>query len=205
MQRLVNASPDILLQALGNIEPPMQSGPFRWVSPLPGDEWAEYRDRSFLERIGQQDLGHQLANFWPSRGPQWDGLGVYPNGSVVLVEAKAHVAELLSRCSAGAKSRARIDLALQETAQDLGTEVTRAWTARYYQYANRLAHLMFLRKTSVRAAWLLMVYFTGDDDIGGPMSKAEWQEALATMYESLGLRRLPEGVVNVFLDVKRLS
>jgi hypothetical protein len=130
---------------------------------------------------------------------------VYPNGDVVLVEAKAHVTELVSKCAAGARSRAKIDVALQETAEFLGAEVTSAWTDRYYQYANRLAHLMFLKNAMAGDVRLLMVYFTGDDDMGGPTSKAEWQPALATMYESLGLPEAPEGVVNLFLDVKRLS
>ena len=78
-----------------------------WLSPLLTDEWAEYRDEAFLERIGHPELAAALNGFWPTRGPQWDGLA--KTGDIVLlVEAKAHVGELAS--SGAAESPASRDL-----------------------------------------------------------------------------------------------
>jgi hypothetical protein len=61
-----------------------------WCSPLKNDQYAEYRDAGFLQKIGREDRTQELEEFWPQRGPQWDGLAQCDNGSVtLLVEARA--------------------------------------------------------------------------------------------------------------------
>lgn len=80
-----------------------------WRSPRENDHFAEYRDADFLTLLGKPTLVGALRKFWPPRGPQWDGLGLTDNGALLLVEAKAHVAELCSPGSgASPKSRAWI-------------------------------------------------------------------------------------------------
>ena len=77
-----------------------------WSSPISSDDYAEYRDAAFLEKIGASDLTADLSKFWPSRGPQWDALGRSDKDDVLLVEAKAHIAEICSSPSdAGPASR----------------------------------------------------------------------------------------------------
>lgn len=96
------------------------AGPIMWLSPLASDQFAEYRDDSFLERIGKADLEPALKKFWPARGPQWDALGKTSKGDILLAEAKAHVAEMCSPATAaGPDSRSRIEASLNEVAQDL--------------------------------------------------------------------------------------
>lgn len=85
-----------------------------WRSPLASDDWAEYRDAAFLQRLGLDYLIAPLARFWPRRGPQWDALALASTGEVLLVEAKAHVNELRSTCKASPASRAKIQRALTE-------------------------------------------------------------------------------------------
>lgn len=202
MQRLVAEVPDFFRGGSPpGLTPP--SDPLEWVSPLSSDQWAEYRDGDFLDRIGHGSLKQALSAFWPTNGPQWDGLAVSALGEVVLVEAKANIPELHSACGASLPSRGRIDTALTETATALGTVVTPAWTDTYYQYANRLAHLHFLRKNGVQAQ-MLFIYFVGDGDVRGPMSKADWQTALTEMYKALGLAQKPGGVVDAFVSVEPL-
>ena len=65
IQRAVNEHPDVLNAAIG-------LGEVEWLSPLGSDEYAEYRDGSFLERCGVKHLSSDLEAFWPQRGPQWD-------------------------------------------------------------------------------------------------------------------------------------
>lgn len=200
MQRLVAETPDFFRGGLvPSLTPPTDV--LAWVSPLPSDDWAEYRDGAFLDRIGQGALKPALSEFWPTKGPQWDGLALSASGAVVLVEAKAHIPELRSACAASEPSRKRIDTSLAETAEALGIVVTPAWTDTYYQYANRLAHLHFLRKNGVQAQ-MLFIYFVGDADVAGPKSKAGWQPALTEMYKALGLTRKPDGVWDAFLSVE---
>jgi|SRR5215218_764570 len=89
-----------------------------WRSPLRTDGYAEYRDASFLKLIGQEALSTELGSFWPSKGPQWDALGVSDAGHVLLVEAKAHIPELFSpKTGATNASRARIQAAFGTVAK----------------------------------------------------------------------------------------
>lgn len=77
--------------------------PINWRSPLAADDYAEYRDDTFLELLGIGDRC-SLDSFWPRGGPQWDALGIAEGGDLVLVEAKAHVNELYSPAT-GASAR----------------------------------------------------------------------------------------------------
>jgi hypothetical protein len=180
-------------------------GPVRWVSPLRDDGFAEYRDADFLGRLGLAHLAPALAQFWPRRGPQWDALGLSPRGPV-LVEAKAHLREFVSPASAaGPASRARIAAAFAAVQHDLGLP-PHDWTGAWYQYANRLAHLWWLRRQGVEAA-LLFVSFTHDPTLGAPATRADWHAAFARADAALGLpagHALAAHVHHVYPDVRAL-
>lgn len=164
--------------------------PITWLSPLAPDNFAEYRDAAFLRRVGQPGLEAALAAFWPARGPQWDALGVTSTGGVLLVEAKAHIAEMCSPgTAASGPSRERIEAALGAVAVELGAGPKRAdWADHFYQLANRLAHLQFLRKQGVEA-WLVLVGFVGDRDMGGPTTAEAWEAAYEVAFHVMGLPR----------------
>lgn len=161
-----------------------------WLSPLASDEFAEYRDGSFLERIGKAELEPALKKFWPVRGPQWDALGQSQRGDVLLVEAKAHVAEMCSPATAASPdSRSRIQASLNEVAQQLNANSGRAaWTEFFYQIANRIAHLYFLRSNGV-PSWLVFVNFLGDKEMGGPTTSEAWESAYQVAFHVMGLRK----------------
>ncbi|WP_442582756.1 hypothetical protein ACSBOB_12745 [Mesorhizobium sp. ASY16-5R] len=178
LQYCVEHRPDLLqVEALG---------PVGWVSPIRGDDFAEYRDGQFLGKVKLSRLSDELAAFWPARGPQWDGLGL-ADGKVVLVEAKSHLRELLSPPSAaGPVSRLRIEAALKRARGSLGNTGSVSWVSNYYQLANRLAHLDFLRSHGIDAH-LLLVGFINDHEMTGPRSTGEWARAYATAFQVLGL------------------
>jgi hypothetical protein len=73
-------------------------------------------------------------------------------------------------------------------------------------YANRLAHLTFLREQGVKA-WLVFVYFYGDSEMSGPMSPEEWTNRLGAVHKHLGYEGdlSSRGVVNVFIPVDALE
>jgi hypothetical protein len=199
LQRVVERRPDLLFHPA--------IGPVEWLSPLKSDGYAEYRDRAFLRLVGHEGVAADLATFWPARGPQWDALGK-TGDKIVLVEAKAHVAELLSPpCQAGPQSLARIEAALARVRADLGAVGGAAWTHTFYQLANRLAHLHFLRSMGIDAH-LLLVGFVGDDEMGGPSSAAEWRTAYRVADYAMGLRsghRLAAFVHHIHPEVKALA
>jgi hypothetical protein len=158
-----------------------------WKSPLAEDDFAEYRDSTFLRVLGLDELAGELSEFWPTHGPQWDALARIGDKRVLLVEAKAHVAEMNSTCAAGTKSRLRIEDAMDRAKSFYGATAGSNWLSGYYQYANRLAHVQFLRDHGVDAH-LMGVYFLGDSEMRGPAEISTWVKAIDDCHDSLGLR-----------------
>jgi hypothetical protein len=206
IQRTVNHRPEVLdrpiLQAIGS------ASAIDWRSPLEDDGFAEYRDAAFLERVGLPELAQPLGEFWPRRGPQWDALGRADDGSILMVEAKAHIGELCSPpTQASGPARQRIAAALQETASYLQAKPRAAWESCFYQLTNRLAHLYFLRRHGV-PAWLVLVNFLQDGEMTGPATAAEWQAAYKVVWHVLGIpsrHRLERFIVEVYPDVRELA
>ncbi len=176
-----------------------------WRSPLASDQHAEYRDAEFLKQIGADQLVSELERFWPSRGPQWDALARCDDGSVLLVEAKAHIGELCTTPSqAGAESLEKIQAALDEAASFISAKPRAPWSSVFYQLANRIAHLYFLRKHGIKA-WLVLVNFIGDGEMSGPSSEAEWEAAYKIVWHVLGIpnrHQLSAHIVEVFPDIR---
>ncbi len=178
----------------------------RWHSPLAIDAFAEYRDEAFLGLIGKLHLADPLHGFWPARGPQWDAVGQTDSDAVVLVEAKAQIAELLSPPTAASEdARRRIETALADVAERIAPGRRRApWTEHFYQLAIRLAHLDFLRRHEVEA-WLVLVDFVGDAEVGGPKAAEAWDAAYEVAFHVMGLPKrhaLSPYILHVRPDVR---
>jgi len=206
LQELVNRRPDLLEDTLRPRLQLSNNDIFNWLSPLEADGYAEYRDEAFLELLSIHLEKRSLGSFWPPGGPVWDGLGVTIRGDVILIEAKAHSAELASSCQAKPQSLTLIKNSLAEVAKFYGTPATVDWSQCYYQYANRLAHLYLLRELNDVPAWLVFLYFVKADDVAGPKSVEEWRSGIEAMHTHLGLRvgEANTHVVDVFLDVALL-
>lgn len=206
LQVIVNEQPDILdreVNARSTIK-----GKIKWLSPLQTDDYAEYSDSAFLDHIGCGALSSDLTDFWPTRGPQWDALARTDSDEVLIVEAKAHIPELFSPPSrARTESRAKIDEALGLTASFLNANPNVPWGAYFYQFTNRLAHLMFLRERKVNAS-LVFLNFLGDTEMDGPQTVAEWESAYAVAGHVLGLPRnhkLSRHVLHAYVDVRTVE
>ena len=113
----------------------------------------------------------------------------------MLVEAKAHEAELDAKCKAeNPTSLDTITRRLSETFASFGgepdqwTRVKALWLGRGYQIANRLACLRFLLENHQQAR-LVFVCFLGDKVPGKkcPTSPARWCEVLDGVHSSMGL------------------
>ncbi len=110
-------------------------------------------------------------------------------------------------CSPGTQSRAisrsLIEASLGATSEALGATPRAPWADVFFQYANRLAHLDFLRRVHGRPAWLVFVYFVGDTEMRGPKSQAEWRAALKVVKHVMGLpekHALSRYVIDIFPD-----
>lgn len=166
------------------------------------------------------DVKSAWAKFWPQTGnvPNWDAVGRLQSDAgaeYLLVEAKAHVEELRSSCSAKKEGGlGRIQEALEATTRANGfTGTVEGWLNPYYQYANRLVHLHFLLQHNILAR-LVFIYFCGDNWGGKklangnppmcPKNPVEWDAHLKDVHKRLGptgKSTLEGRVHNLFLHV----
>jgi hypothetical protein len=175
---------------------------------------AELKGLEFLTGPEYDEVRAAWAEFWPRTGTSqnWDAVGwllTAGGRELLLVEAKAHAGELKSDCGAEKpESIRRIRRALDDTKEYVQAEGGGDWLKGYYQYANRLATLYFLRTNGVPAR-LVKIYFTGDERENGaecPADEAGWGAALTAQDEYLGLperHALSNYIDKVFLPVGR--
>lgn len=163
-----------------------------WLSPRKEDDYSEYRDRCFIDRLNV-NLDVPLKSFWPAKGgPRWDALAKSKTGQdeIIIVEAKSHIGEMVSGGSKAKAERSKkmIRASLGKTKCYLGSHSDVDWAMTdYYQYANRLAHLYFFRKLNELPAYLLYIYFMNDTEMGGPRTQSEWKRAIDYMGLCLGI------------------
>jgi hypothetical protein len=209
MQRLVEREPERLAAQIIAASPSSLSfdPEVTWASPLATDDYREYRDAEFLNAVGLEAHAEAVRGFWPARGPRWDGLaklkGRAGEQGVLLVEAKAHLAEMESDCEAeDPASIAKIRTTLAAV-QDYYRVGRRDWMTRYYQFGNRLAHLYLLNVKLGVPTWLALVNFV-DDQTHVPTTVAEWAKHYAEVFQWAGLSPaspLLERVVMVYPPV----
>ena len=202
LQLLANKYPELLDLELSEIL--HKTIKLIWHSPLESDEYAEYVDQDFINRLGiKEKICLPLSDFWPKRGSNWDGLAT--DGSMVFImEAKAHISEKkIESTGASQKSLNLIEESLQKTKDFLNVTSDISWCKdNYYQYANRIAHLYYLREINHLDAHLLFIYFL-NDNLGNNETKADWEHAIDEVYNSLKLKRknnLSNYIHHVFID-----
>src|SRR6266404_5089452 len=168
--------------------PPSET--IEWLSPIRSDDFAEYYDREFLSRAGISALDVPLHDFWPASGPRWDGLAKTASNKIILVEAKAYIGESVSFLRAkDTNSIDKIRAAFVKAKKAFRATAEVGWERPFYQHANRLAHLYFLRGLNRLDANLLFLYFADAPDV--PKSDfctaAQWEGAIKLTDKALGL------------------
>ncbi len=208
IQRLVNERPALISQQITTAINLRKDDNIHWLSPLSTDEYAEYRDASFTQKLGATLNRRSRKSFWPDLGPQWDALGKTDSGKIILVEAKSHLKEIVTPgTQASETSRKKITASLEETKTFLKVDPSVNWSGTFYQYTNRLAHLYLLRILNKIDSYLVFVYFLNDDEMEGPKTVREWQAGITVMEAALGLRknRLSHFIIEIFIDLRELS
>jgi len=205
LQKLINEKPRYLdSEIMKELKLPKEE--ISWRSPLKEDDYAEYQDQAFLDRLGVKLEFVSLSDFWPKGGPQWDALGRSSSGRLFLVEAKSHISELISTLQAkDGNSKRKICKSLDDTRRYMNSSSKTDWSQGFYQYTNRLAHHYLLRKNQL-PAYLVFVYFINDDAMKGPATVHEWMGALKVVHSYLGIGRhkLRKFIADVFIDVTHL-
>jgi hypothetical protein len=205
IQEIVNDCPGLLNNRINDCLGFSKKQSIEWLSPKAEDDYAEYRDQAFLDLLGIELSKTKLKDFWPQRGPQWDALGRIKDKAYFLIEAKAHVTELISSSKAkSTRSKSLINKSLNETENFLNLKPYVNLTEGFYQYLNRLAHLYLLRKLNNIPAYLVFVYFI-NDNTHISTSRDEWNGTLQLMHSLLGTHKhkLSKYVIDVFIDETR--
>jgi hypothetical protein len=170
-----------------------------WLSPLAEDSYREYWDKRALTRLGLEHLSPDLAAFWPSGGPHWDALAIgrTPQSTFrLLIEAKSHIPEMSSHCTAKAATSVElITSSLKRAQAQLGLAEPFDWMTKYYQYANRLAWLTWLQ--SHVPTRLVNIYFTNDEH--APTTSEEWLSELVLVKMRMGVTASIPGAYDLFL------
>lgn len=159
-----------------------------WLSPMYDDDFYEYHDEGFMEKVGLGDFSDRLVGgFWPTKGPVWDGLATADDGTILLFEAKAHISELFG-IGMKAKSKESRDTALSAlaaTARYINADYDPdAWTDSMYQTANRLAHLYFLNheihknKGDVKARLIYLIFLDDTTVQSEGETQKVWETAI---------------------------
>lgn len=209
LQIAVAKAPHLIERALRDAGAIGQDETLDWRSPIGLTHFAEYRDEAAFRMLGIGEFPiRDLMDFWPRRGPVWDGLAVTNQGRFILVEAKAHVAEVVSPPSkAGAKSKAIIDAALEEARLFYAPRSSKVWSEHFYQYVNRLAHHYFIAHVNGLDSHLVFLDFYNAKEMKGPCSAAEWLGVAKLIHAFLGLPESLErfGVYHAFVNVTELE
>jgi hypothetical protein len=205
----VNAHPDLLQASLEKAGAVEAGETVEWVSPLMGEGGAEYRDSAALDKLGILGrLSSPLSDFWPARGPVWDGLAKTSKGRSLIVEAKAHIPEMASPgTKASEKSRLKIERSLEIARRHYAPRASASWTSTFYQYANRLACQFFLKEQNSIDSRLIFLAFVNATEMAGPASIEEWHGATRLVHAVLGLPADLRvfGVYHAFVDARDIN
>lgn len=210
LQILANQHQDILNHELSKIL--NKTIKLEWLSPLKDDDYAEYVDQDFINRLDiNSRIIKPLNDFWPNGGANWDGLAK-DNETIFLIEAKAHISEQMieSTVATSIESINLIKKSLEETKAFLDVKSDVSWCKEnYYQYANRIAHLYYLREINKIDAHLLFIYFLNDKTVTGKSeTKEDWKQAINDVYKKLELEKnnkLSDFIHNIFIDTNLLK
>ncbi len=188
--------------------------PLIWISPLAGksDTFLEYQlnDTYITKLLGiSKAEATELFDFWAKRQPQWDGLAFSQSKETLyLIEAKAHLSELNSKCAASNQtSRALILASLSDTQKKYFPKGSfTSWTDEYYQLANRLTFLKKLNEApfgNIKKVKLVLLNFTNDNSYI-PTAESEWTEHYAEVFTKMtGSSTTPEDTLLIYFDVSK--
>jgi ribosomal protein L30E len=203
IQHLINEKPKHINSLITTHFPDLANDNISWLSPLKDDDFAEYKDYSFLHKIGATSSSIQLKDFWPKSGPQWDALAKTKSGKVILVEAKANISEIKkSGTKAKEVSKNLIKKSLSDVKQYLEITNDVDWSSTYYQYTNRIAHLFYLRERCKIPAYLINIYFV-NDKTHIATKREKFEIALKKLKKHLGVssHKLDNYMMEAYIDL----
>lgn len=192
--------PEKINETILSLREEWKNGSIKWYSPL-GPNYKEFCDNSFWDgRFSNKDdsFWQELKRpsnyntYWPKGGPHWDGIAILTKNdgskTLLLIEAKAHKGEINSNSRATSESLEVIKKRLQKIQKDSGLKDDVDWTKRYYQFANRLAFLLFLQDKGTDVSFVYILF--ANDPYWNEKDKTtieDWNKVLKKEREYFGI------------------
>lgn len=175
-------------------------GEIKWISPLTKEQYKEYQlnqlSKENSELIGLSDMDW---SFWPSRQPQWDAIGIAPDSTLILVEAKAHTDEMESK---GTEAKGESLVQIQKEIESvMGNDPV--WMKDYYQTANRILFLSKLKKHYGEKRKVCLVFLNFIDDVTlTPESIEVWKDYINKMKSEHKFPKELESLIKyIYMDI----
>lgn len=209
IQNLVNKYTDLIDSEIKKSFNIANEYHIKWLSPLKDKSYCEYKDQDFLNILGLNNIN--IEDIWVKRGgAQWDALAkVEETNEIFLIEAKANIPEIVSSpTGAKGESKRKIDAFLNKAKKNLELKNNKVdWSYKFYQYTNRLAHLVALREVGVKVN-LIFLYFYNDSSISySPKSIEEWESAILVMKRYIEIpnkHKYSNYIKNIFIDSSKI-
>lgn len=171
----------------------------------------EYVGIEFLKSLKDYStIESKWKSFWPNKNKSqnWDAIGKIGD-EWLLVEAKAHAEEINSNTHASVKSKKKIQDKFKELHLKLSINTSNDWTQNYYQKANRILFLDFLKQNGINAKLVFIYFLNGYKQNGiqqGIEKVKEWQRVIDEQDNYLGIsgnKMLKSMIINVFVDIDK--
>lgn len=172
----------------------------QWLSPLTKSNYEEYK-LNFVDVYKELNIKGEDFDFWPNNQPQWDAIGK-AGDTIILVEAKAHTSETISKLSATSQESINlITKSMKETYNKLSsTSDFSIWINTYYQLGNRLTFLEKLKSKGYQAKLVLLNIVNDPTYI--KTTHKEWEDYNTKVFtEMLGGLKAPTDVIVVNFQV----
>ena len=196
------------------------NGNIEWISPTKAAGYKEFQlNKSILNWLGLPV--DALKDFWPERGPQWDGIALdYDNKILYLLEAKSHFSEISPRSNNSDKSESNLQM-IKESISDIknyygsNADIKDIWMDKYYQIANRLAFLKKMKKLSseydeakYKDVKLIFLNFENDPTWGKDIAvpKGGWNKKYDQIWKEMDIDKNQlekEGVLKIDIDTEK--
>ena len=174
-------------------------GELKWFSPLATENFKEYHLVDFAQNhpeIFSSNVNWQRLSKIKA---QWDAIGVTDDGTLILVEAKAHVKELESAGINAKNESSTYNEIVDQIYATMGGDDP-VWIEQYNQTANRDVYLDQLNAAGIKTI-LVYIYFVNDITYKNE-SKETWDSYLTEMHKNHPTpKRLEPFTKHIFYDV----
>lgn len=161
-------------------------------------------DKELLNFDFLDNLKDEWRNYWTCGpvGLNWDAVGISKDGTLILVEAKAHVGELKSSSGGKKESKEKNNKIISNYLKKYGINRTADdWNKDFYQLANRLIAIDFLHERGVKAKLVYVLFENGYKFNSSSNKSASYSDWINAMNNELVLAGIKGTELESFINI----